>query len=86
MYVGDTASGVVLESLGPSPARIDFPFRVISADNLNQHPGAANAVDLSGNGRWIAFSSPSADLVGGDTNGVEDTFTRSIGVEHQPGS
>ena len=60
---------------------------VVSASNVG-HPEATlfGNVDLSGDGKWIAFGSPDAGLVANDTNGVSDVFLRSTGFEMLPPS
>ena len=60
---------------------------VVSADNLgNPVTSLLGNVDLSGDGRWIAFGSPDSNLVANDTNGVSDVFVRSTGYEFLPPS
>jgi hypothetical protein len=61
--------------------------RPVSADNLG-HPVASliGNVDLSGDGKWIAFASSDSDLVADDTNGVSDVILRATGVELLPPS
>ncbi|MCF6337262.1 MAG: hypothetical protein L3J84_04830 [Gammaproteobacteria bacterium] len=48
--------------------------------NSDGSPGtvtkSASAVSISGDGRYVAFISNSADVVSGDTNGVADVFVR----------
>jgi Tol biopolymer transport system component len=47
----------------------------VSVDSLGaQAAGASQSPAISGNGRFVAFSSPATDLVAGDTNGREDVF------------
>lgn len=61
--------------------------RVVSADNLGHPVTSLNGnVDLSGDGRWVAFASPDAGLVADDTNGVSDVFVRSVGFDGSPPS
>jgi dipeptidyl aminopeptidase/acylaminoacyl peptidase len=43
-----------------------------TADGLNWLPA------LSGNGRWVAFTSTAGDLVAGDANGVEDVYLHDV--------
>ena len=50
--------------------------RVVSADRLG-HPVTAADGALSGDGRWVAFSSADLQLGRDDTNGVDDVFLRS---------
>jgi hypothetical protein len=58
--------------------------QLISADGLGTPADSVGGVDLSGDGRFVAFSSPDADLVAGDTNGVADVFTRAVNVGVEP--
>ena len=44
----------------------------------NQGNGGAWNPSISGNGRFVVFSSASTNLVTGDTNGVQDIFLRNI--------
>jgi archaellum component FlaF (FlaF/FlaG flagellin family) len=41
-----------------------------------QANGASSGVDISADGRFVAFSSHATNLVSGDTNGVADVFVR----------
>jgi hypothetical protein len=52
--------------------------RPVSADNLG-HPvdSLLGTVDLSGDGKWVAFASSDPNLVVGDTNGVSDVILRA---------
>ena len=62
MYVRDTRTGATtLESVG-----------------VGGEPGNGSSVEasLSGDGRWLAFTSDATDLVEGDTNGKLDIFLR----------
>jgi hypothetical protein len=58
--------------------------QLISADAVGTPADSVGATDLSGDGRFVAFSSPDADLVAGDTNGVADVFTRAVNVGVEP--
>jgi hypothetical protein len=59
----------------------------VSVDNLgNPVTSLLGNVDLSGDGKWIAFASRDPDLVADDTNGVSDVFVRAIGFELVPPS
>jgi len=44
--------------------------------NGNQSTGNASTAVISGNGRFVAFSTTAFDIVPGDTNGFHDTFIR----------
>jgi len=49
----------------------------ISLDSAGQQSDAASSLpSVSGNGRWVAFSSEATNLVADDTNGVQDIFVR----------
>jgi Tol biopolymer transport system component len=50
----------------------------VSQSGTNSARGAVTAYSVSANGRWVAFTSPAADLVPGDTNRVEDVFLRDL--------
>jgi hypothetical protein len=58
--------------------------QLVSADAKGTPADSVGGVDLSGDGRFVAFSSPDADLVAGDTNGVADVFTRAVNVGVEP--
>ncbi len=58
--------------------------QLISADTRGKPADSVRATDLSGDGRFVAFSSPDADLVPADTNGVADVFTRAVNVGVEP--
>jgi Tol biopolymer transport system component len=58
--------------------------QLISADAVGRPADSVGGVDLSGDGRFVAFSSPDADLIAGDTNGVADVFTRAVNVGVEP--
>jgi len=58
--------------------------QLVSADALGRAADSVNGTDLSADGRFVAFSSPDADLVAGDTNGVADVFTRAVNVGVEP--
>jgi hypothetical protein len=44
----------------------------VVADEYSEEP------DISGNGRWVAFTSLASNLVAGDTNGRSDVFRRKV--------
>jgi Tol biopolymer transport system component len=50
--------------------------RVSVASDGGQSAGSASGPALSGNGRYVAFTSGAADLVPGDTNNTDDVFVR----------
>jgi Tol biopolymer transport system component len=58
--------------------------QLVSADGLGRGTYLVNGTDLSADGRFVAFSSPDPELVAGDTNGVEDVFTRAVNVGVEP--
>jgi Tol biopolymer transport system component len=50
-------------------------------------PGTGDVLDAAisgGTGRYVAFSTDAANLVGGDTNGVFDTFVRDLAANTPP--
>jgi WD40-like Beta Propeller Repeat len=55
------------------------PPRIMSADPAGTPASTPEGVsaDLSGDGRFVAFSSSDPDLLSGDTNGVGDVFVRA---------
>jgi hypothetical protein len=58
--------------------------QLISADTRGTPADSVGGTDLSGDGRFVAFSSADRDLVAGDTNGVADVFTRAVNVGVRP--
>ncbi len=52
------------------PEQVDVSTAGIPADDVG------SPTDMSGNGRYITFTSPATNLVPGDTNGVGDVFLR----------
>ena len=46
--------------------------------NGNVASGISCEPTISGNGRYVAFSSDAADLVAGDNNNTEDVFVRDL--------
>jgi Tol biopolymer transport system component len=46
------------------------------AENASGQPVASGAGSISPSGRYVAFESPAADIVTGDTNGTGDVFVR----------
>jgi Tol biopolymer transport system component len=54
-------------------------IRRLSLDSQeNQANGPSTLPTISGDGRWVAFSSSASNLVDDDTNGVEDIFVVEI--------
>jgi hypothetical protein len=55
---------------------------------LSARPGVTasqiEGTDLSGDGKWVAITTPDARMIPGDTNGVSDVFTRSIRSSASP--
>jgi Tol biopolymer transport system component len=49
----------------------------VPVDGTSQFPGSTFA-KISPDGRYVAFESSSSNLVGGDTNGVQDVFLRDL--------
>ena len=58
--------------------RADRTLRVSVDSRGQQANGASLDAILSGDGRYIAYSSEASNLVSGDTNGVQDVFVHSI--------
>jgi hypothetical protein len=58
--------------------------QLISADTRGTPADSVGGTDLSGDGRFVAFSSSDHDLVARDTNGVADVFTRAVNVGVRP--
>jgi hypothetical protein len=58
--------------------------QLVSADAVGTPADSVGGVDLSGDGRFVAFSSADPDVVAGDTNGVADVFTRAVNVGVEP--
>ena len=56
------------------------PPRNVSANGSGTPASSVHAADLSGDGRWVAFSTDDPGMVSGDGNGVTDVFTRSVGA------
>lgn len=52
--------------------------RVSVGDDGSQASDGAFGGGISATGRWVAFSSGSADLVPGDTNNIQDVFVRDL--------
>ena len=52
--------------------------RVSLGSDGTEAEGASRSAALSGNGRYVAFTSTAANLVEGDTNGAEDVFLRDL--------
>jgi CSLREA domain-containing protein len=50
--------------------------RVSVATGGTQGNGRSNSPSISADGRYVAFASEASNLVGGDTNGLEDIFVR----------
>lgn len=55
------------------------PPRNVSANNTGTPATDLDTADLSGDGKWVAFTTRDPAMVGGDTNAVADVFTRSVG-------
>lgn len=60
----------VYDRLGGKTARVSVNTQGKGSD------GSSSLKDLSGDGRYVSFSSDATNLVAGDTNGVHDTFVR----------
>jgi Tol biopolymer transport system component len=53
-------------------------FRVSVSSTQAQSDGASGKPSISGDGRYIAFSSSATNLVGGDTNAASDVFVYDV--------
>lgn len=69
---------LALGSLGA--AQTCLPNVDVAATNLSGFAGngASSTGSLSGDGRWLAFSSTASNLVQGDTNGQRDIFVKDL--------
>ena len=65
---------------GPAVAAVDLgPTRIVSvSDQGVAGDGASWDTRVSGDGRFIAFTSEASTLVPGDTNGTRDTFVKDL--------
>jgi Tol biopolymer transport system component len=64
VFVSDLAAGTLM---------------LVSVDtNGNAAAGCSSQPSISGNGRYVAFSSTADSLVAGDTNGAQDIFVRDL--------
>ncbi len=50
---------------------------LVSVD-ISGNPAGSAGASISGDGRYVAFESPSANVVSGDTNGFGDVFVRDV--------
>ncbi|BAY22229.1 hypothetical protein NIES2100_19920 [Calothrix sp. NIES-2100] len=55
--------------------------RISIANDGNQADGVSNLAAISGDGRYVVFSSIASNLVQGDTNGAVDVFLRDLQAE-----
>jgi len=82
---GDTNAkeDVFMHDLGTSvTTRVSLSTSGTQADGDSSH----FAPSLSADGRYVAFGSRATNLVGGDTNAVEDVFVRDRGCPHASAS
>jgi Tol biopolymer transport system component len=57
--------------------RVTGATELVSVNSAEQHQnGASGAMDISANGRYVAFGSDASNLVPGDTNQQPDVFVR----------
>ena len=75
LVIGDTngVQDVFLRDLSSN-----VTVRVSTSSGGAQALLASGAPSLSSDGEWVAFSSRSANLVPGDTNGIEDVFVKHV--------
>jgi len=71
-----TAFGLILTAMGVY-GQGDIVRVSVDSSNL-QSNGSSDQLALSGNGRYVAFSSTASNLVLGDTNGKRDIFVRDL--------
>jgi Tol biopolymer transport system component len=72
---GDTNgfTDVFVRDLGlPTTVRASVSWSGVEGD------GPSGSPSISGDGRWVAFTSSATNLVPGDTNGVADVFVRDL--------
>lgn len=50
----------------------------VNVDSAGAQTGGASNGFISGNGRYVFFSTPDATLVAGDTNGISDIFRKDL--------
>jgi Tol biopolymer transport system component len=80
IFVGQAAGGTtVLASVSSSGATANAASaRDVGFDPVSGVSYSADTIAISGDGRYVAFSSRATNLVGGDTNGVIDVFVRDL--------
>ena len=59
-------------------ARSPFTQRVSVAKDGGEPDARSNQPSISGNGRYVAFTSDATNMVDGDTNGFSDVFVRDL--------
>jgi hypothetical protein len=74
--VDGTGTSVLLQTADGSLTLLDL--RTGRAHPVAAAPANAGLGAVTRHGRAVVFTSPSADLVPGDTNGVPDVFVRRI--------
>ncbi|MCC7014089.1 MAG: PD40 domain-containing protein [Planctomycetes bacterium] len=81
MYTSNLAplSALIVLVAAPAVARPQGVSHLLSVDFNGTHAvGGNGAPVLSGDGRYVAFSSAANDIVPGDTNGTWDVFVRDL--------
>jgi len=68
--LGSLLIAASVSAAGPTTRRLSLDSAKVQGDGDSQEPA------ISADGRYVAFSSYAANLVGGDTNGVQDVFVR----------
>src|SRR5512143_103594 len=59
-------------------AHTPFTQRVSVTKDGSEPDARSNQPSISGNGRYVAFTSDATNLVDGDTNGFSDVFVRDL--------
>ncbi len=69
---GPVAPAITLPPPPGTTSRVSVPASGVQANNLSSTPG------ISGDGRWVAFSSAATNLVANDTNNSIDLFVKDL--------
>jgi len=80
-FLSDAADLVPHDTVGSDAFVKDLKTgrtRRVSLGVNGQQNGHTGAVAISGNGRFVAFTSDGDNLVAGDTNGTDDAFIRNL--------
>jgi Tol biopolymer transport system component len=82
-FSSDASNFVISDTNGATDVFVRTPAtsstRIVSLSSAQiLGNGASGAPSISGDGRYVAFESVAANLVPGDTNGVQDVFLRDL--------